>query len=539
MSFEMKKLFISLAALAAVVGCSKVEEHNTNIDAKQRISLSASIEVEETRVTVEGEKFTEVAWEQEDAIRLVSVGGLDAELKANGAGKESVGFEGEGAFVAEVDTYYAVHPAQTIEGATVTFDYAEQSGSDVVALVAKGECMASNDLKLSFKPVNSLLHVAVSGAESLAKAEFSAFDGLAIASSFTYNFTDDSTVLGGSVEKLVIENPAAEGFFFSLPADLDMANGYVVTLTDAAGNVCSKAYNGKTFARGTTTRVEIAWSTPVVTLVAPKTSYSYYAEGNSSKANSCANNVIYFDGASTYANIQNAMVAEAGFIVDGTEYAATIDTATKSFTMGNVTVASWGAKSVEAYVKTKDGRTIKSAAETVYITGLPYSYNFEKSSLDNYSADGWTTNGKLRVSNEDLAGRTSTLVLHHRRYSKVLIVLFNEREKGYVVSPKFVTPSDIAVQPMVARSAYNAVGDQTRTGYVGPVANTSSSSSAISYTTLATNDLKETVYGSGEWMGSLIINNSVPYISVDCLDNNGNELGAYYFLHEVAFRYAE
>lgn len=403
MSFEMKKLFISLAALAAVVGCSKVEEHNTNIDAKQRISLSASIEVEETRVTVEGEKFTEVAWEQEDAIRLVSVSGLDAELKANGAGKESVGFEGEGAFVAEVDTYYAVHPAQTIEGATVTFDYAEQSGSDVVALVAKGECMASNDLKLSFKPVNSLLHVAVSGVESLAKAELSAFDGSAIASSFTYNFTDDSTVLGGSVEKLVVENPVAEGFFFSLPADLNMANGYVVTLTDAAGNVCSKAYNGKTFARGTTTRVEIAWSTPVVTLVAPKTSYSYYAEGNSSKANSCANNVIYFDGASTYANIQNAMVAEAGFIVDGTEYAATIDTASKSFTMGNVTVASWGAKSVEAYIKTKDGRTIKSAAETVYITGLPYHADWRSSNYSDWKLVNISySSNRLQVSNNTL-----------------------------------------------------------------------------------------------------------------------------------------
>ena len=456
MSFEMKKLFISLAALAAVVGCSKVEEHNTNIDAKQRISLSASIEVEETRVTVEGEKFTEVAWEQEDAIRLVSVGGLDAELKANGAGKESVGFEGEGAFVAEVDTYYAVHPAQTIEGATVTFDYAEQSGSDVVALVAKGECMASNDLKLSFKPVNSLLHVAVSGVESLAKAELSAFDGSAIASSFTYNFTDDSTVLGGSVEKLVVENPAAEGFFFSLPADLDMANGYVVTLTDAAGNVCSKAYNGKIFARGTTTRVEIAWSTPVVTLVAPKTSYSYYAEGNSSKANSCANNVIYFDGASTYANIQNAMVAEAGFIVDGTEYAATIDTATKSFTMGNVTVASWGAKSVEAYIKTKDGRTIKSAAETVYITGLPYHADWRSSNYSDWKLVSISySSNRLQVSNGVL---------------------------GCIISPEFKVPSgSIRLNSAIAAStsATSWGGYTSSYAYVGTRSSSAKESGAV------------------------------------------------------------
>jgi hypothetical protein len=118
-------------------------------------------------------------------------------------------------------------------------------------------------------------------------------------------------------------------------------------------------------------------------------------------------------------------------------------------------------------------------------------------------------------------------------------VLFNENEKGHVVSPKFVTPSDIAVQSMVARSAYNASGDQTRTGYVGPVTNTSSSSKAIKYTTSANQGLTETIIGSGEWMSSFVINSSMPYISLDCADDVGNALGAYYFLHEVAFRYAE
>lgn len=533
----MRKLFVSLAALAAIVGCSKVEEHNTNVDSKQTISLSASIELDDTRVAVVGEKFTEVSWEIDDAIRLVSQGGVNADLKATTAGRENVVFCGDGEFKAAVDTYYAVHPATDIVDAKVAFDYAQQSGGDFVSLVAKGEGRESNDLQLSFKPVNSLLHVAVSGVESLAKAEFKSFDGSDIASSFSYDFSTDETTMGGSTKAYVVENPAVEGFFFSLPANLDMTNGYIVTLTDGAGNVCSKAYNRKVFERGTTTRVAIEWSLPIVTFGSAMTSYSYYLSGNSAQANSCANNVIYFMP-STYANLQGAMIAEAGYIVDGQTYAATIDTATKSFS-GNVAVSSWGAKSVKTYVKTKDGKTFESEAETVYITGLPYSYNFEGSSLDNYRADGWTTNGKMRVSSESLAGRTSTLVLHHRRYSKVIWVLFDEEEKGYVVSPKFVTPSDIAVQPMVARSAYNASGDKTRTGYVGPVTNTSSSSQAIKYTTSANNNLTETIIGSGEWMSSFVINSSMPYISLDCVDDVGNALGAYYFLHEVAFRYAE
>lgn len=395
----MKKLFISFAALAAMVGCSEVDEQSVNVDAKQSIALSASIAVDDTRVTVEGEMFTDVKWELGDAIKLESVAGVDAMLNATAAGDTDIRFSGEGEFVADVDTYYAVYPATDIVDATVTFDYAMQSGDDVAVLVAKREGASKDDLQMSFKPVNALLHVAVSGVESLTKAEFSAFDGSAIASTFVYDFAADATTMSGSADALVFENPAADGFFFRLPADLDMTNGYVVTLVDGAGNVCSKAYNGKTFARGTTTRVEIAWSTPVVTLAVPKTSYSYYAAGNSSMANSCANNVIYFDGASTYANIQNAMVAEAGFIVDGTEYAATIDTASKSFTMGNVTVASWGAKSVEAYIKTKDGNIFKSAAETVYITGLPYTLNVTAN--DGNWTEGenvsWNTDGGVRL----------------------------------------------------------------------------------------------------------------------------------------------
>ena len=402
----MKKLFISFAALAAMVGCSEVDEQNVNVDAKQSIVLSASIAVDDTRVTVEGEAFTDVKWEQGDAIKLESVAGVDAMLNATAAGDTDIRFSGEGEFVADVDTYYAVYPAIDIVDATVTFDYAMQSGDDVAVLVAKREGASKDDVQMSFKPVNALLHVAVSGVESLTKAELSAFDGSAIASTFVYDFAVDATTMSGSADALVVENPAADGFFFRLPADLDMTNGYVVTLTDGAGNVCSKAYNGKTFARGTTTRVEIAWSTPVVTLAVPKTSYSYYAAGNNSMANSCANNVIYFDGASTYSNLQNAMVAEAGFIVDGEEYAATIDTATKSFSMGNVTVSSWGAKSVEAYVKTKEGRTIKSAAETVYITGLPYTLNVTAND-GNWKEEGyvnWNTDGGVRLGKNQWGG---------------------------------------------------------------------------------------------------------------------------------------
>ena len=459
-----------MAALAAMAGCSKFDEQGQNIsmETKESISLQASIEVaSDTRVTVDGEKFTEVSWEQGDVISLVSELGTSAKLAAEASGKSDICFVGESSPLQDVDTYYAVYPALDIEGATVTFNYAEQSGDDVAALVAKSENAPKGDLHMAFKPVNALLHVAVSGVETLAKAEFVSYNGATLPASFTYNFATDTTENGGSVEAYTVTAPAVEGFFFRLPADLDMSNGYIVRLTDAEGNVCSKAYNGKTFARGTTTRVEIAWTEPIITFGTPMTSYSYYLAGDVAKANSCTNNVIYVS-ASTYANLQSAMVAEAGFIVDGTTYPATIDTATKSFS-GEVAVSSWGEKSVEIYVKTKDGRTYKSDAQTVHITGLPYSFKFYQSTNDSVDAAGWKRNGKSSIKMELMTLQEGGAA---------------GSDSGWVASPKYYAPASISTTATIQAKYYVAAlspSGRKATLYVGATtSNTSSSSSSQS-----------------------------------------------------------
>lgn len=436
---------MALAAMAAVVGCAK-EQMPANVE--NGIDIVASISVDDTRVTVEGEKFTDVKWEAGDAVTLCSVAGTSATLNATEAGDTDVRFTGEGVLVADVDTYYAVYPATTIGDGVVSFNLATQSGDDAAILVAKAENAQRGAIEMNFTPANSLLHVAVSGVEALVKAEFKAYNGNAVPSVFTYSFVDGMSVATQGVEALVVENPAVEGFFFSLPADLDMTDGYVVSLTDAQGNVCSKAYNGKVFEKGTTTRVDIEWSMPVVTLGAPKTSYSYYVDGDSATANSCANNVIYFEGvSSTYANIQNAMVVEAGFIVDGQTYTATIDAATKSFSMGNVTVSSWGAKSVEAYIKTKDGAVYKSGAQTVQITGLPYYADWRARDYSDWKLVNISDKGAyLQVNNK----------------------LFQDTF-GCIISPVFNVPADISVTSAIAASTNaTSLGNYTTSyAYVG------------------------------------------------------------------------
>ena len=373
----MKKIFIALAAVAAMVGCSK---ENAPIDAieKDSFTMNASIVLDETRVTVEGKEFTDVKWEAGDNVTLSSDAGASATLVAETGGDTNIRFVGEGSAMADTDTYYAIYPATTITDGAANIELASQSGDDAAVLVAKAEGSKGEAIDMAFKPANALLHVAVSGVESLSKAEFVAYDGTALPQSFTYDFKSESVATTGeAVAAYTIDNPSEDGFFFSLPADLNLENGYVVRLTDASGNVCSKAYNGKMFAKATTTRVAIEWSTPSVTLGA-KTSYSYYLLNQPASANTCANDVIYFTGdcASTYAGIQNVYVTEVGFKVDGTTYSSanggvTWNKSAKSFSMNNMTVSEKRGYAVEAYIVTKEHGTITSS-NTLYITGLPY-----------------------------------------------------------------------------------------------------------------------------------------------------------------------
>lgn len=436
----MKKIFIALAAVAAMVGCSK---ENAPIDAieKDSFTMNASIVLDETRVTVGGDKFNEVSWVEGDKIRVESEAGFNADMQATSSGRDNIRFVGTEYPAAEVDTYYAVYPSSNISNATVTFYCDNQSGNDVAVLVAKAEGVDSTDPKMEFRPVNSLLHVAVNGVESLSKAEFKSYTGKTLAADFTYNYADDTIEYGtATVASYEVETPSADGFFFSLPADLDMSEGYVVTLTDANGNVCSKAYNGKTFAKATTTRVAIEWSTPSVTLGA-KTSYSYYLLNQPASANTCANNVIYFTGdcATTYAGIQNVYVTEVGFKVDGTTYSSangsvTWNKSAKSFSMNNMTVSEKRGYAVEAYIVTKEHGTITSS-NTLYITGLPYTLNVSAND-GTWAEEGnvnWNTSSGIRLGYYQLSG------------------------EAYIQKSDFVLPANVNIQ-LVGSGKVNGTG---------------------------------------------------------------------------------
>lgn len=493
-----------LAAVAAMVGCSK-ENTPMNVVEKDNVTVNASIVLDATRVSVEGENFTDVKWSEGDKIQLSSVAGTSMVMTTSeiSESRDQAFFAGDGELVSAVDTYYAIYPVATIADGVAKVNLAEQSGNDAAVLVAKANSTTAEGINMAFTPANALLHVAVSGIDALAKAEFKAFDGSAIASEFVYDFVAETASAEGETSAYVVENPAVDGFFFSLPADMDMAAGYVVSLTDAEGNVCTKAYNGKTFAKGTTTRVNIEWSTPSVALGTPMTSYSYYVSGDVNKANSCANNVIYFTTASTFAGVQNAMIAEAGYIVNGEYIAVATDASSKSIS-GNVTVSSWGEKSIQAYIKTKDGKEYKSSeTATVHITGLPYNFQFYQSTDDSVDAAGWKRNGKASIKME-------LMTLHEGGLAG--------SDSGWIASPGYYAPANISTTATLNAKYYVAAissSGKKATLYVGTTSsNTSSSSSSKSLELSGTNNTNSSQLWST--VGTdLTLSTGVQYVSIN------------------------
>lgn len=498
---------MALAAVAALVGCSK---ENTPMDvvAKNNFTVDASIVVDDTRVSVEGENFTDVKWAEGDKIQLSSVAGTSMTMTAYELSetRDQASFAGEGNVASATDTYYAIYPAVAISEGVASINLAEQSGDDAAVLVAKGASNSAESINLSFTPANALLHVTVSGVESLAKAEFKAFDGANMAQQFVYNFAEEVASTSGEVAAYTITNPA-NSFFFSLPADMDMAAGYVVSLTDAVGNVCSKAYNGKTFAKGTTTRVNIEWSTPSVTLGA-KTSYSYYLAGQSASANSCANNVIYFTGdcASSYAGIQNAFISEVGFIVDGTTYSSangqvTWNKSSKTFSMSNMTVSEWRGYSAEAYIKTTDGKTLTSS-NTLYITGLPYHADWRSADYSDWKYTNISDKGAMLQVDGASGWNTSKL--------------------GCIISPAFNIPSgSISVSSAIAAStnATSVGGYTTSYAYVGTQSSSakeSGASATIGYTADFDGKLPDTPLAKHN--GTLSLSTSNPCVVMTAKD---------------------
>lgn len=387
----MKKFLFSALALAGFAACSTDGEFNETIapEQKETFTLSASIITpDESRVSIGGEKYTEVSWDADDFISIRSVAGVGedgaAVLQTEEGGRSDVRFTGDLAPKQDYDTYYAVYPRRDFSSTTVSVDYTTQDGTakNAALLVGVAENAYKYDVNMTFSPVNSLIHVSLTDAPEALKSVVLQQKGATkrFMTKYTYDVaTRSASSSGDSV--ITINNPAAD-FFIALPGGLALEDGYELVFTTTGGKTFARSYKGKTFEKGTTTRISVKWEEPSVTLGA-KTSYSYYAAKNPTMANKCDNSTIYFnqgpDGDkcySSYDDIQDAMITDCGFEVDGTQYRYSAGQVTwkkedNTFYMNNLGSRSWAAHTVKAFIDTKHNGTIASSAN-LHVTGLPY-----------------------------------------------------------------------------------------------------------------------------------------------------------------------
>uniref|UniRef100_UPI0040564288 hypothetical protein n=1 Tax=Alistipes sp. TaxID=1872444 RepID=UPI0040564288 len=168
----MKRLLYIGLILGVLVACkdSGTDDHVKQEALVTASSLTVGQEGDEPPmwgVTIGGVDYTQYAFEQGDQIRVVSQKGVDVILTAEESGTTGVGFVGDIRPVAEVDTYYAVYPADVPISAdgVIHVNLEQQDGTPKRAVTLAALCEDAVDAKIhfDFRPINALISVEIVG----------------------------------------------------------------------------------------------------------------------------------------------------------------------------------------------------------------------------------------------------------------------------------------------------------------------------------------------------------------------------------------
>ena len=435
----MKKLTIILAAIFAMVGCTKNQDFDNTIS-RNRVELSVSAAKdmpEASRVAFDG-SITNMIWEADDLINVHIAGTGETatfEVKELSDDCKSALFRAEIYEPEPIDSYYAYYPANTgFSGTNVYFIIPNEVTASIETpyLVASCEEVAMNEVELNFKPVTALLGLTLGfDAE---KVIIESVNGESLSGVLMYNCAFNTFTQPTGNSSITVKSPkAGNTYYINLP-EMTLSQGYKVTVVkDGAQMIKTVSYGKeKKFVAGEVTPLTIdKFEAISVNLCNVYTNFDLYKQGNSA-ANSTNGDAIFFDGACSFSGISSTLVAECGVNCAGTVQKGSADN--KQFSVSNLVGLSQGSYEVYAYIKLQDGTVYKSASKTVHVTGLPYSIQFGNTA----NPSGWT------VSNTKV-GSTATGSLN--------IFSFNEGE-AYAISPKFYIPANESAKVKAAFKMY-------------------------------------------------------------------------------------
>lgn len=434
----MKKIMILMVSILAMVGCSKNSEFE-NEQTRNRVEMTISAAQNEiSRVAFNG-GVTDMIWEANDQVGVYIAG--TGEL-ANFAVCELSDDSQTARFRAEIyepealDDYYAFYPATTGRNQTnVYFILPEETtGATTPYLVASHLNTDRYHVELNFRPVTALLELNLGFAAD--KVVVESINGESLAGVLTYNCADGTITQPAGASSVALTSPAAGTHYLHLP-EVTLAKGYKVTVTKGGAQMIKTVSYGKEkkFVAGEVTPLSIAsFEGVAVNLCDVYTTYTLYKRGNSEANNTSLTNTITFNGDCSFAGISSTLVKECGVNINGSNITATASN--KKFSIANQTNQGHGAYKVYAYIKTVDGTVYKSAEQTHYITGLPYSISFGNTS----NPSGWSVSNTGTKDN----GKASSL--------------FGLKEgESYAISPRFTLPENTNVNASFEMSAYTTV----------------------------------------------------------------------------------
>lgn len=434
------KILMSLLALIVFAGCSTetIDENTKNLETFTVIASHIDEQTAErmwidaeTRATINAEDKN--IWELNDKLAFTPAGGAQCTLSATSVSEDgkSATFEGEGASFPGVTTFYAAYPSKTTVTANgiAMFNISnEQDGSAQSAMLLYGEGVrtSNTEIEVGFRPVAAILHVTTT--EKMDRIVIESCNNENIAGSFF----NDGTFSGYSTSITVDPEGTSNDFYVALPAGISLSKGYKIHYYRSNTNeqmLYTYHYNsGTSFEGGKGYKVNFtrAWS-PISVNLGARSSHAFYEDGKITEANACNAETIYFSNttangvalncASSYSGISSTLVEECGFSIDGTEYKATYDSATKTFSIANTTGLSWGtSRTVSAYIKIKGGDKIWATTRTMNITGLPYKADGNPHKINTSGTTYPWTNESSYSNTVEWRNTSAYLVFYHQAW---------------------------------------------------------------------------------------------------------------------------
>ena len=480
---EMKKIFISILALAALVGCNTpvVENVVSTLSAPMEVSVSG-----DTRVFDNDLKWS---WQSDDTIAALQLAG---DMTVNTLTLKENGKFGTDEFkyaTAEAASFMFVYPAEAFDSSTFSYKFV-QSGvwtPTLTGFVTDATIGSFTTVEMVHQSAAFEIRVWEAGRQARKSIKSAAI-------------TSTADFLNGYGNAAAVSDINSDTVVFNLAAG-DYA--FELTLTAADDSVYTVAVPTKNFAAGKRTILNVEWKS-----VEPTLSYTILSS-YTNKDNS-------LDGRSIYVKdivLTDADSATIALYLNGNKVADM--TPGKTTTVSNLNPGQYS-----AVVKwSANGKEYTSESTKVCVSGIPYSYSFYDSSTDAVDAAGWTRNGNTG-------------------YQSSLLWLSNNLGggSGWVASPAVYGEAAYSAKVTVVTKFYCiAMSAKTMTVYVGATSSpTSSSSSAVSHSSkssTATSSTKDLRTGTA----TLSFSAGTQYVSIN--HNNVTGTASYFYLSSYKIEY--